>query len=168
MGNVLTSNEAAELVRLLNKMTWPVPRNVFNALCENLIMSAIELAVIRRKKLGFELLMFYREDEYFKGWHMPGTIMQPGETELSALKRLIASEIKQKVSKPEAVGRMNFLKGSGPGQYKRGQVYATFFTASFHGNYTGDGTFFPLNKIPKDTLSGHKMMIKKIRDVLKK
>ena len=45
---MLTAQENFQLVKLLDKLEWPVTPEVFDALCVNFVTSPIELAVIRR------------------------------------------------------------------------------------------------------------------------
>lgn len=159
----MTDKEARQLTELLYKMKFPVPEEVFCALCENLIMCSTELAVLRRGERGLEILLTYRNDRYFKGWHITGTILLPGDTFESGANRVIKTEVKQKVTTPEFIDHFMAHKGTGDHEYMRGQVFAHLFKCFLKEEYKGKGTFFPLDQIPEDTLPAHMYLISLVR-----
>jgi len=50
---------------------------------------AVELAIIDKNKV----LMTWRDDKHFKGWHLPGTYLQQGESLSEAAQRCAMREI---------------------------------------------------------------------------
>ncbi len=53
------------------------------------VHAAVELAIIDKDKV----FMTWREDEHFKGWHLPGTYLQQGEVLAEAVYRCAMREI---------------------------------------------------------------------------
>lgn len=162
-GNIvaLTNEERIRLVELIGKIEWPIHRDLFNAWCQNFPTSGVELAVMSLENCIF---LRYRDDEFFKGWHLPGTLFVQGDTEASALKRLVNREVGMNVTQPVFIDRNFVPKGKGRFENKRGQevtlLYLCFADAS---SYRGDGRFFKLWNIPNNVLGHHKKMIDKIR-----
>lgn len=162
----LTKSEEQELCQLLQKMTWPVSHEVFNTLCGTIITNPIELAVLRQTENETDVLMIERHDKFFDGWHIPGTVVCPGDTEESALKRLIEKEVGATVSRPRFIDRMHFPKGTGEGENPRGQEISLLFVCEIGGEYKGPGKFFPVGNIPETTLTSHKVLIDRVRRYL--
>ena len=97
---MLTAQENFQLVKLLDKLEWPVTPEVFDALCVNFVTSPIELAVIRRGEKEQEVLMIYREDKFFNGWHIPGSVILPGRTIELVLSALVRREVGIEIHDP--------------------------------------------------------------------
>lgn len=167
---MLNKQEGKQLADLLGKLSFPCSPEVFNALCNNLITNPYELAVLKGRLSGNpEVLMIYREDNWYKGWHIPGTVMLPGDTEESAFRRLVTKEVGGDVTTAEFVDRMHFKAGNGYGENPRGQEISLLFTCDLVGEvYSRRGKFFPLNKIPKNTLTSHVALIERVRRWIQK
>src|SRR3989338_1650174 len=86
----LTKGEIQQLVRLLGKLTWPVPYSVFLAICKSIPIIAIDLAIMPDPK---HILLTYREDDFYKGWHIPGSILRYGDSIEKAQKRVAEEEL---------------------------------------------------------------------------
>lgn len=54
---------------------------------------AVELVIVR----GGKVLLTYRDDPFFKGWHTPGTYMEQGESWQDAAQRCADKEVKAKI-----------------------------------------------------------------------
>src|SRR3989344_322546 len=151
---MITNEENLELVRLLKKVEWPVPLDLFDAICNNLSVNPIDLAVIRKGDEGYEVFMNYREDIFFKGWHFPGSIILPGRTIMSVLEDVIEREVGTSAEglKFEFVGFHQFMKGSGFGECPRGQevdlFHVVFLDQEIKIETDDTRRFFPINKFP--------------------
>lgn len=171
---MLDDSEAQLLGELIRKLSWPVPKVVFDALCEKLIMCPLELAVLEERDDGLSLLLHHREqDAYYDGttWHMPGTILRPGETAETGLVRLIASEVGSLRGTPEFFGCYDVLKGTEAGTSERGQVMSRLFTVRIASDDVvslDDGKkFFPLASIEEKMLiNDHKLYVRLLRERL--
>lgn len=158
--------EVASIVRamnLLSKKGFPVHPEIFDAWCSACITTSIELAVLKRDEKGGQpkVLMIHRKDKFFHGWHIPGTIILPGDTEESAMMRLLEKEVGARVTPHRFVDRSHVAKGNGPYQNKRGQEVEILFTCFLIDEYSGNGSFFPLHTPPEETLGHHKILLAK-------
>jgi ADP-ribose pyrophosphatase YjhB (NUDIX family) len=171
---MLTDPEIKTFIELIKKLQWPVSPDIFDALCEALIMCPIELAVIRNGNKGPELLLHHRvKDKYFDGttWHMPGTIMKPGQTPETAFAALIEREVGKVTTEPEYIGTYDIPKGVGFGECARGQERSRFFVVRISQNDTINlnetKKFVPLSEITDDLLiSNHQLYVRELRSYL--
>lgn len=170
---MLTNKENLELIYLLNKIEWPVTPDLFDAICNNLSVNPIDLAVLREGDEGSEVFLIYREDNFFKGWHFPGSVILPGHTIKSVLKDIVGREmgISAEGFAFDLVGVHQFMKGNNIGECPRGQEVDLF-----HVLFLDRGTkieidenrkFFPISKFPDDILSHHKVLFSSIKKYLK-
>lgn len=110
----LTETESYQLAQLMGKVEFPTTVPVFEAWCENFITNPLELGVLKDDKI----LMIYRKDKYYDGWHIPGSVLTPGSRVNEVLDRLIKREVGTLVTKPEFVNWVEIMKSENP----RGQV----------------------------------------------
>lgn len=169
---MLTNKENLELIYLLNKIEWPVTPDLFDAICNNLSVNPIDLAVLREGDEGPEIFLIYREDNFFKGWHFPGSVILPGRTVSFALKDIVEREIGTSTEGLtfEFVGFHQFMKGGSFGECPRGQE-VDLFHVLFLDRETKIETdesrkFFPISKFPDDILSHHKVLFSSIKKYL--
>ena len=166
----LTTEENAELARLIRMIEWPTDLEVFYALCEKTVMSSIELAILqyRYRSPVPEILLIERHDPYFDGWHMPGSIVYPGRNAKKTISLILKREagVEATHNTPRFIETSDVMQGDGPGQCRRGQEIHRLFLvilAPFEFIPTTDvKKFFPLYRIPADTLPHHKVMIEYI------
>jgi ADP-ribose pyrophosphatase YjhB (NUDIX family) len=108
---------------------------------------------------GEQVLLIYRDDHEYRGWHMPGTVIRDNESVDGAITRLLDSEVQAVVSKPESLGWTEVpreLNGV------RHEISLLHF-CRLQGPYTGPGRFFFANRLPADTLRHHKILIPMMR-----
>ncbi len=148
-----------ELIKLWDKVRWPAPEMLFEAHCKNEIGIAIELCVLRKQKGEWQVLLIYRQDKFFKGWHMPGSLLMPGETIVQVFKRLSHDEIGVAITKPKFVTINEHFT-------RRGYEISLVHTCHLVGKGIPQGKFFSLDKPPSTTLSTHKEMIRAVRRTL--
>src|SRR3990167_8787178 len=91
-----TRGEVQQLVRLLGKLKWPVPYPVFLAICKSIPIIAIDLAVMPDPN---HVLLTYRDDDFYKGWHIPGSILRYGDSIAKAHQRVASDELGLSVSR---------------------------------------------------------------------
>lgn len=152
----LTELESQQLAQLMGKIEWPVALPVFEAWCNNFITNPIELGVLKDDGI----LMLYRKDRFFDGWHIPGSVLIPGSRVSQVLDRLVRNEVGAKVSEPEFVSWIEIPKEINP----RGQELSLLFTCFILEDYFKEGQFFPLSSPPKNILPHHLILVKTIKD----
>jgi hypothetical protein len=145
---VLTADESEQLASLLGKVEWPVPPNVFHALMKATVSVPIELGVFDSDG---RVLLIYRDDFEFKGWHMPGTVLRENEDIPTAIKRLGQGEVKTPTSPPISLGWAE-IKGV------RHEV-SLLHVCRLEGAYSGEGQLFDPRQLPPDTLDHHQYLI---------
>jgi len=61
---------------------------------------AVELAIVRNGKV----LLTYRNDAFFEGWHTPGSYMEQGESWQDTAQRCADREVKAKIQVVQCIG----------------------------------------------------------------
>ena len=161
----LNHEEKEELVRLMRKAEFPLPRDVFNAWCENFTVPCIEVVFLRDGVNGRELFLTYRDDGYFKGWHIPGAVIQAGENVEEVLRRIARDELQGVEFTPRFFSWFECLKVTGVGESARGHVITLIFSAEAPDTLRESelAKFFPLSKTPGDLITEHVPIIEELR-----
>ena len=98
------------LKALLNKLP-PVHKGkwgeVFVPLMEKLVPACVELVIIKDHKM----LLTYRDDKYFKGWHFPGSYIGPKETLNQTAQRCAKEELGVEIEFSKCIGTLNKIDG---------------------------------------------------------
>ena len=161
----LSHSETKELVKLIEKLEWPLPKPIFHALLGKIVSVAIELCILDDKQ---NILTFYRNDHEFVGHHTPGTVIRDSDKSIEeALDRLIRTELKDyKISGPENIGWVHVSKGIGRGKNPTRHEVSLIYLAHVASG-CGEGVFSPITRPPKDILSHQKVMLEKVSGYLK-
>lgn len=161
----LTEKETKTLVELLEKLEWPVPKEVFHTLTRKTVTVPIELCVLDDQNC---LLTFYRKDEEYDVHHTPGTVLRDNESVSEALERLIASELTDyKITEAQNIGWVYVPRGSDYGQDPNRHEISLVFMARLANKESGEsGVFSPLDALPENILSAHHLMAKKLQQYL--
>lgn len=150
---MLTKKETEQLALLLGKIDDPhsgLPQPVFDALCNVIPFTACELAIMNKKG---ELLLTWREDKWWKGWHFPGGLMRYRESFDERIKKTALQETGVHVKTHEFLFPINYDRGS------RGHCVSLLFLCKAETATTG--TFF--KTMPKDIIFDHRILWKHIR-----
>lgn len=165
----LTRKQELQCAKLLRQAEFPTKtQQLFEAFLLVGITSAFELAVLRPMKGSLlpEILLIYRNDKHFKGWHMPGTMILGKDTMEIAEGRLVEQEVDLPLEIPRFVRYFFVPKGTGDGENPRGAEIGFLHLAYvLRGVRTKPrcGKFFPIESIPKNTLRHHVKMIAELR-----
>ncbi len=148
----LTKTEIKDLVRLLKKVRLPAPYPVFIALCKSVPIIAVDLALMPDKN---HILLTYRDDKFYKGWHIPGSILTYQEKPIQALYRMAKKELGLGSKDLAGVKFQTYFS------YKdtREHGVSLLFTASPKAE-PKDGKYFHLNNPPKDFIKVQNQEIK--------
>lgn len=139
----LNKRELQTLARLLKKMPGVphIPKELFLSVMRKNVPVTIELAIVRGKRI----MLAYRHDPYFTGWHFPGSFMIPRETFVEAVRRTAFGELGLKIQ------ASRLIKISNASTNKRFHFVSLFFLCSTSGK-PKNGKWFstcPTNIIPE-------------------
>lgn len=164
---MLTKQEESELIRLMDKIRFPVSRELFFAWCKTFVTVSADVIVIRKSAKGGEVFLTYREDEFYKGWHIPGSIRLPNELLDDARRRVLVTEVGLlKDTKTDFFTWVDYPYGSGVGESPRGPVISLYFCCVGQSEIkeTSEGRFFRLSELPEDILPIHVPIMKMVKD----
>jgi|SRR3989344_2299849 len=158
---MLSKGEEKKLIYLLGKLDFPVSEELFQSIMSSFVSVPIELAVFNDKN---QILLIYREDKEYNGFHIPGTVLRNNEKVEDALNRLRNTEIRGlKISEPRPIGWVEINKGFGEGENKsRHEISLPHYCRLTEQNSAVEYNFFELNKLPENILPHHKKLIKEI------
>ena len=163
---MLNEPEKKILKRLLQKMEWPLDRDVFYALVKSVATVGIECAVLDSVD---RLLMIYRRDREYVGWHIPGTILRNAESISDAIRRIMTKELNGTViSAPINIGWVETTRGTGPDQDPNRHVISLIFLTRLKQTYLGQGKFFDIDNPPRGIINTHYRLLRLIKDGLLK
>lgn len=142
---MLTSKEQKQLITLLKKIENPqlgLPQSVFDTLVKIVPFVSCELIIIGKKGV----LLTWREDKWWKGWHVPGGLLRYRESFDNRIKKVADKELGIKIEKYKFLFNMNYTEDS------RGHSVSFVFLC-FTNEAPRDGQFF--KKMPKDIIKEH-------------
>ena len=160
----LTDAEQDTLAQFLIRAQWPLKPDIFAAWVRKFVSVPIELAVFNQDG---HVLLIYRKDQEYEGYHMPGTVLRDNEDVPTAINRLLSGEVGSKVTRPIPLGWKEVTRGNEFGQNRSRHEISLLHTCWPIGPYSGEGEFFPTDQLPENTLSHHKVLIEEMVKRLK-
>lgn len=154
---MLTSKELKQLIFLLKKIEAPhegLPQPVFDALCGLVPFVACELAVVSKKGI----LLAWRADKWWRGWHFPGGLLRYRETFEERIDQVAWKELGINITK------CKFLFAKDCSQGARGHVVSLVFHCETVMT-PKRGKFF--KKMPKNIIDAHKELWEKVKKFAK-
>lgn len=155
---MLSQNEIKIFAKIAKKIKNPkagLPQGVFDAISQIVPFPACEIVVINQKK---EILLTWREDKWWKGWHIPGGLMRFGETFKERLEKTAKNEL------GVGIKSFKFLFVESYDTELRGHSVACVFLCKLKGN-AKQGKFF--KQMPKDIVKQHVVVWKKINKFIR-
>jgi len=152
---MLNQKETKRLVLLLKKIDKPhegLPQLVFDALTKIVPFVACELVIAEKEGV----LLTWREDKWWKGWHFPGGLLRFQESFKERIEQVAWKEFGVNVSS------FKFLFAKDCSHSKRGCGVSLVFLCKT-AMAPNRGKFF--KKMPKNIIGDHRelwMMVKKI------
>lgn len=151
---VITEEDVRTFQRIAAKIKDPgqgLPQGVFDALCKLVPFPACELVVVNADK---EVLLTWRDDGYWRGWHFPGGLMRMNEDFISRLNKTAQREFGCKVISAKYLFPFNYPRTA------RGHDVSFIFLCKIKGKPT-DGKFF--KKMPKDLIAQHREVFRRLK-----
>ncbi|MBU2260239.1 NUDIX domain-containing protein [Patescibacteria group bacterium] len=151
---MLKEKELRQLVSLLKKIEDPhkgLPQPIFDALIKVVPFVACELAITDKKG---RLLLTWRDDKWWQGWHFPGGLFRFRESFRERLEEVARRELGVGIKKYDFL----FVKDCSQG--RRGHVVDLVFRCETT-KTPKHGKFF--NKMPKNIIEDHKEFWKRIK-----
>ena len=156
---ILTREEQEQFLSLIKKLGWKrTGKEVFEAFFSIFPFALCEIAVLREINGVPHVLLWYRDDEHYTGWHLPGGYILRGEETEETIRRVLMNETGLQLQKAEFARYYNSYPANAP--VPNHQV-ALLFLCSADGE-PRQGTFFPVDALPPDILSHHKEYLEKI------
>ena len=150
----MTAVESKQLVILMKKLPNPkkgLDHPIFDALCGVVPFVACELVIVGPQGM----LLTWRQDRWWKGWHFPGGILRYRENFEDRIAKVASSELGIRITDYKLIFPINFNKS------KRCHAVSLVFLC-----HTDDtpkhGKYF--TKMPKDIIPEHKELWKKVID----
>ena len=126
-----------------------LPTIIFESLCKIIPFVACEIII---KDKNDSLLLTWRDDKWYKGWHFPGGLMRVGETFKQRIGIVCLKELNVEVKSIKFLQVINNGYGD-----KRGYVISLIFLCTTN-KKPEIGTFF--KGMPIDIIDGHKNLWK--------
>ena len=145
--------EWTKLTRRIKFIDGKIPQEAFYAFCENFVSAVIDLVPYRIDNNEIEILLIYRKDRHYDGFHIPGSVIVPGKTSTDTLNSVIDVELGKNanVGKINFVGVIDAMKGEGSGLDKRGQDLKLLYVCEIKGEVL-EGEWFTKNNLPKNII----------------
>jgi len=154
---MLKPKEVKQLSSLLKKIDNPhegLPQPVFDKLINIVPFVACELIIVGKKGM----LLTWREDKWFKGWHFPGGLLRFRESFDERIQKVAFNELGIHIKNYKLLFPINFTEGS------RGHAVSVVFLCTTDMTPT-DGRFF--KKIPEDIIECHRELWEKVKKFIK-
>ncbi len=133
----------------------PSPYGIFDKFLSKVVPGAQELVLIRDGKI----YLTYRNDSWWKGWHVPGGFIRPRETVIQTCQRIADSEIPG-----VKITDARIIKGLSVSDNPRFAHVVLLVRADFQGEPTG-GEWF--SEFPPDFLEIHRRYLPILIPLLK-
>ena len=161
----MTENEIAEVNRLLNKLEPGfLPEQIFYQISRLAVLSAAEIAVLRRNSDKIEALLIKRPDDdpFFAGlWHTPGSMYISGDS----IEKRPHEVLKNELPNTKFTSELKYLLDSEIVQYARGNVLERIYM--IEASDSSDGVFFPIDDLPSNLVTYHDKIIEIVANKLK-
>ena len=156
----LSDEEKATLLKLLKQVGYRKSgKEVFEAFWPIFPMVPVEVAVIRQIEGKPHIHLWYREDEHYKGWHVPGKYILFGEKYSETVERVLEDETGLKLRSAQFLRHFNLRPETG---WVPNHQLNMLYLARADGE-PFQGEFFPLDAIPETTLPYHKYYVEWVR-----
>lgn len=156
----------AHLIGEIEQSARGIDSRIFHAILLKFPSVPIELVVLDQEN---RVLMFYRKDHEYDGFHMPGTVLRNNETVPQAVDRLLQSEVVGAgIISVENVGVTEISRGTKCGENPTRHEISILYLARLGRSYAGNGGIFsPMDDLPENTLPHHRVLVEKFQKYIK-
>ncbi len=163
--NSLTNQEQKDLIKLMNKISFPTPLPVFEIWCKVFGTVCAEIVVLKNGDQEPEIFLTYRKDKFFDGWHIPGCVHLPTERIENTINRVLKKEIQIPPNKAIFFDWFERTSGKNKEQSSRGHEFSLVFIIKSRQKIEENdiAKFFPLRKLPKNIMHHQLPIIKKLK-----
>jgi len=151
---MLDKKELKQLASLIKKIDKPhegLPQSVFDFLLSIIPFIACELVVVGEKGI----LLTWREDKWWKGWHFPGGLLRYRESFDERIQKVAFDELGINLTSYKFLFPINYSQGA------RGHSVSLVFLCET-AMTPKDDKFF--KKMPKDIIDVHKELWEKLEN----
>lgn len=156
---MLDPREIAALSKLLEKIQRPqgdLPQPVFDALVKVVPFISCELAVLNARG---EILLTWRDDAYWTGWHFPGRLIRYGENFSHCIRTTARRELNIRIPRATFLFPMDYHKTC-----PRGHAVSLVFLCPTR-QKPKDGKFFA--RMPNDIISDHRLLWRMVKGAIR-
>ena len=165
----LNFDEQLLLAELIGRATWPLPEEVFYAVCERTVMECIEAVIFRWLDSGIEVLLARRpptDPHHARLWGLPGAVVTPDDIPQEGSHSHPVS-VFRRIEEDDLHGlSFAYLRPAGTlwHRTKRGPETAQIYVCELKDEKRltkKEGTFFSVDKLPADIVPHHPRVIEK-------
>lgn len=147
-------HQAALLLQKISNPEKGIGKELFDAIARLVVTLTPEAACLRKNLNtgGVEIYLLQRagDDSAYPGqWHIPGSVMRPGEEIDDVFSRLEKSEIGIKITSKKFAFHFNNPKES------RGHFFSLVYLCELSDG-DGRGKWFPIDQLPENIVEHHK------------
>lgn len=154
---MLTKKETRQLSSLLKKIDNPhqgLPQTIFEALVKIVPLVACELVIVSKKGI----LMTWRKDKWWTGWHFPGGLLRYQESFNERIQKVAWDELGVQISSYKFLHEKNYTHS------QRGHEVSLIFLCKTKME-PKNGKFF--KRMPKNIIESHKELWAKVKKYIK-
>jgi ADP-ribose pyrophosphatase YjhB (NUDIX family) len=151
---MLNRSETKQLVKLLKKIENPhegLPKPVFDVLVKMVPFIACELIIANSKG---QLLLTWRHDKFWKGWHFPGGLMRYNDLFDERIQRTAEAELGIDIESSKFLFPINYTRT------RRGHAVSLVFLCKTEMK-PKSGKFF--SAMPKNIIEVHKEVWNRVK-----
>lgn len=145
---------ATQAIRLIEKPEKGIGTELFEAVITIVPQPCVEAVVVDNLDNPSKILVIWREDKHYRGWHFPGSFIRFGESFQNALDRVISRELGTTIKRSIDAG-VNYSR-----QDSRGHTVGNVFLIELEISPTKPHQWF--NRVPDDLLEHHKQFLKEV------
>ena len=147
-------NLAAQAISRIENPEEGIGNDLFEAIIAVAPQAAVELVVVDNTDGPTRILLIWRDDEHYLGWHFPGGYPRFGQDLDTAVRAVAERELEAEIRRLERRPKGDYSRVD-----SRGHTFGLVFLVELDGDPTG-GEWF--DHVPEDLLPHHKELLRKV------